>query len=126
MHVGSWFMRRDPRAYLWDIQQGCVHVRAFLAEIEFDEYLASDLVRSAVERQLQNVGEALAQLSRADPQLAERVPEYRQLIAFRNVLVHGYAALDHLQVWRAIAESLPSLHAAVDALLTEVGPTQLP
>ena len=119
-------MRRDPRAFLWDIQQGCTHLRKFLHGVEFTEYVDNHLVRSAVERQLQNIGEALSQLSRVDPELAARVPEHRQLIAFRNVLVHGYAALDYHQVWRAIAESLPSLHTAVDALLADANPPQLP
>ena len=110
-------MRRDPRAYLWDIQQGCVNVQSFLSGISLAEYQNNLLVRSAVERQLQNIGEALAQLFKLNPQLAARIPDYRQLIGFRNVLVHGYATLNHNEVWRAIAESLPPLQSAAHALL---------
>lgn len=113
-------MRRDPRAYLWDIQQGCLNVQTFLIGISIDEYLQDLLVRSAVERQLQNIGEALAQLTRAAPDLASRVPDYRQLIGFRNVLVHGYASLRQEEVWRAIAESLPPLLGVVKTLLAEL------
>lgn len=50
------------------------------------------------------------------------MPEYRRIVAFRNVLIHGYAALDQQQVWRVIHESLPGLIAAVVALLAESGP----
>ncbi len=110
-------MRRDPRAYLWDIQQGCANVQSFLLNISLSEYQGSLLLRSAVERQLQNIGEALAQLAKLDPGLAARVPDYRPLIGFRNVLVHGYATLNHDEVWRAIAESLPPLQQAVNLLL---------
>ena len=110
-------MRRDPRAYLWDIQQGCVNVQSFLSGISLDEYQSNLLLRSAVERQLQNTGEALAQLAKLNPELAARVPDYRQLIGFRNVLVHGYATLNHGEVWRAVAESLPPLQSAAHALL---------
>lgn len=70
-------MQRDPRAFLWDIQQGCVNVQKFLHGIELADYLANLLLRSAVERQLQNIGEALAQLARLDPDKAAQVPEYR-------------------------------------------------
>ena len=114
-------MRRDPRAYLWDIQQGCLNVQSFLHGISLAEYQSKLLLRSAVERQLQNIGEALAQLAKLDPQLAARVPEYRQIIGFRNVLVHGYATLNHDEVWRAIAESLPPLQSAANALLAGLG-----
>ena len=114
-------MRRDPRAYLWDIEQGCVNVQSFLSGISLAEYQSNLLLRSAIERQLQNIGEALAQLAKLDPELAARVPDYRQLIGFRNVLVHGYATLNHDEVWRAIAESLPPLHSTANALLAGLG-----
>ena len=110
-------MRRDPRAFLWDIQQGCLNVQSFLGGISLADYQSNLLLRSAVERQLQNVGEALAQLAKLDPDLAARVPEYRQIIGFRNVLVHGYATLNNDEVWRAIAESLPPLQSTAHALL---------
>lgn len=110
-------MRRDPRAFLWDIQQGCLNVQSFLGGISLADYQSNLLLRSAVERQLQNVGEALAQLAKLDPDLAARVPEYRQIIGFRNVLVHGYATLKNDEVWRAIAESLPPLQSTASALL---------
>ena len=114
-------MRRDPRAYLWDVQQGCVNVQSFLSGISLAEYQSNLLLRSAIERQLQNIGEALAQLARLDPELAARVPDYRQLIGFRNVLVHGYATLNHDLVWRAITESLPPLQSVAHALLASLG-----
>lgn len=115
-------MPRDPHSFLWDMDHGCANIHQFLNGVALEDYLGSELLRSAVERQLQNIGEAMTQLVRIDAALAARVPDYRQLIAFRNVLVHGYAALNHHEVWRAIAESLPSLHQAVARLLAEAGP----
>jgi predicted nucleotidyltransferase len=46
------------------------------------------------------IGEARAQLSKLDPALARRIPDIRQIIAFRNVLIHGYATIEHDRVWR--------------------------
>jgi uncharacterized protein with HEPN domain len=50
-----------------------------------------------------------------------RLPEHRRIIAFRNMLIHGYAAVDQQQVWRAIQENLPALILAADALLARLG-----
>jgi uncharacterized protein with HEPN domain len=80
------------------------------------------LLHSAVERQLQIVGEALSQLSRVDPQLAARIPEIGAVVGSRNVLVHGYAELDHTRVWRTAQQSLPGLLIVLRALLDELGP----
>jgi uncharacterized protein with HEPN domain len=64
----------------------------------------------------------LTQLSKRDPVLARRVPDFRDIIAFRNLLIHGYAVVDHDDVWDAVQTSLPGLRAVVAALLDELGP----
>lgn len=67
------------------------------------------MLRSAVERQFEIIGEALSQLARADPTLAERVPDLRRIIGFRNVLIHGYDRVDAAAVWRVVEDdSRPS------------------
>ncbi len=119
-------MRRDPRAYLWDVRDASGLIEQFVRGTDFETFSTSPLLRSAVERQFEIAGEALSQLSKMDPALAARVPECRRIVAFRNVLIHGYAALDQHQIWRIIHESLPALVAAVDALLTELGPPAAP
>ncbi|HMZ01676.1 MAG TPA: DUF86 domain-containing protein [Burkholderiaceae bacterium] len=73
-------MKRDPRAFLWDVQQACVAIRGFVDDATLERFEVDLLLRSAVERQLQNIGEALSQLARLDPALASRVPRQRQLI----------------------------------------------
>ena len=44
------------------------------------------------------------------------------IVSFRNVLIHGYALVEHPRVWRIVQESLPSLRAKIAALLDELGP----
>ena len=116
-------MRRDPRAYLWDVGEASRLIAEFVDGIGFEDFSANTLVRSAVERQFEIIGEALSQLAKVDPALAARVPEHRSIIAFRNVLIHGYAVLDHELVWRAIRGDLPALRVAVDSLLADLGPS---
>ncbi len=114
-------MRRDPRAYLWDVREAADAIAGFVRGRGFSVYAADLMLRSAVERQLGIIGEALSQLARVDPALAARVPELRRVIAFRNVLIHGYDRIDDAGVWRIVEGDLPPLRARAAALLMELG-----
>ena len=74
-------------------------------------------MQSAVERQFEIIGEALNQLSKSAPQVAAQIPDSARIIAFRNILIHGYAVLDQSIVWRVVQEHLPILEAAAQSLL---------
>ena len=67
------------------------------------------MLRSAVERQFEIVGEALNRLSREDPAVAARIPDVSRIVGFRNVLAHGYDIVDDEAVWSAITDDLPTL-----------------
>lgn len=93
----------------------------FVEGSDRQRYLDDDLLRAAVERKLQNAGEAMAQLGKADPALAERIPEHAQIVGFRNVLVHPYQAIDDNRVWNLLIHEVPAMLAALTALLSELG-----
>lgn len=77
------------------------------------------MLRAAVERQFEIIGEALSKLARLDADLAARVSEHRRIIAFRNILIHGYADVDHRLVWDIVETKLPVLRSEIEALLAE-------
>jgi len=112
-------MHADARKLLWDAQQASERVARFTAGKTFVDYEADDYLRSAVERQFEIIGEALNQLGRIDPDTAAAIPELPRIVAFRNVLIHGYASVDNRLVWGVIEGSLGSLRGALRALLTE-------
>ena len=87
-------MRRDPRAYLADIIEAAGLVIQFTKGLDLEAYRADRMVRSATERQLEIVGEALTQLRRVAPDISARIPDHRRIIGFRNVLIHGYDVVD--------------------------------
>jgi uncharacterized protein with HEPN domain len=114
-------MEREPRATLWDARNRADAIARFLSGKTFDAYLSDEMLRSAVERQFEIVGEALVQLSKMDRELAARLPDAGNAIGFRNVLINGYAKVDDAIVWQAATRDLPKLHSAIDALLKELG-----
>jgi len=110
-------MPRDPRKYLHDIQDSCTFLLEFTAGRTLPDYEADRGFRSAVQRELQIIGEALAQLDRLAPQMASRINEYRRIIRFRNVLVHGYDTLKPDLVWYVVENKLAVLKNEVEELL---------
>ncbi|MGH8832720.1 MAG: HepT-like ribonuclease domain-containing protein [Polaromonas sp.] len=104
---------------MWDAQQAAERVARFTATKSFADYEADDFLRSAVERQFEIVGEALNQLSRLDPATATTIAELPRIVAFRNVLIHGYASVDNRIVWGVIEGSLSSLRASLSRLLAQ-------
>jgi uncharacterized protein with HEPN domain len=119
-------MRRDARAFLSDASTAADRILAFTRGKTWDDYRGDVLLRSAVERQFEILGEALNQLARADPALAERVPDLRRVVDFRNVLAHAYAIVDEVVVWQAVERNLPTLRRALAALLEELSGGSLP
>jgi uncharacterized protein with HEPN domain len=75
--------------------------------------------RAAVERQFEIIGEAFAGLRRVDPALAAAIPDLPRIVAFRNVLIHGYATVDDRLVWGVVERDLPGLLATLARLLAE-------
>ena len=112
-------MRRETKAYLYDIQTAARLIGEFAAGKTFDDYLNDLMLRAAVEREFITIGEALTQLARRDEAVAARITDYQQIIGFRNVLVHGYTLVDKEIVWDALQNGLPVLLREVDALLAE-------
>ncbi len=114
-------MQRDTRAFLWDVRQAADNIAAFVGGKTEEQYSADALLHSAVERQLEIIGEALSQLDKSAPKTAARIPHLRQIVGLRNILIHGYAVVKHDLIWRSVCDDLPQLRAIVDALLKELG-----
>jgi uncharacterized protein with HEPN domain len=111
---------RDGRAYLYDISVACARIAEFTAGRTIEDYRQDAMVRSAVERQFEIIGEALNLLRRDAPDTAGRISDASRIIAFRNRLIHGYATVSDEVVWGVIEASLPMLVRDVECLLTEL------
>lgn len=107
---------------LWDVRQACRRARGFLAARSAEEFRTDALLRSAVERQLITVGEALAALRRAAPEIASRIEDTANAIGLRNLLVHRYSDIEPDILLEKAVPRLPFLEDRVDALLREIDP----
>jgi uncharacterized protein with HEPN domain len=112
----------EAAAFLWDARRAAERITRFTAGRSYDDYLDDDMLRAAVERQFEIIGEAFTGLRRFDPALAHQLPDLPQIVAFRNVLIHGYASINHQIVWDAIRDDLPRLQATLTQLLGTAPP----
>lgn len=103
--------------YLWDIQEAAAAVAQFIEERPLEDFLGDRMPRSAVERELIIVGEAIAALDRHAPKIAAQITEHDQVIGFRNVLVHGYDDVDYENVRGIVTTKQPILVEEVRRLL---------
>ncbi len=110
-------MPREVVKYLHDIQAACSLIREFVNNKSFDDYQTDALLRSAVERQFEIVGEALRQASFLDETVLEAITHSRDIIAFRNRLIHGYAQVSNELVSGVVERDLPTPRDQVDKLL---------
>lgn len=101
----------NPRVIkrLEDASEACERVQGFLKNIPVDTFLDSDLLRSAVERQLEIIGEALNAASKEDDTLVEIIPDLPRIVALRNRLIHGYDSVDPEIIWDLVKHNTPIL-----------------
>lgn len=112
-------MRLEARKYLYDIKQAADLLGEFTGGKEFSDYGENSMLRAAVERKFEIIGEALSKLSKLDPAIASQIGEHARIIAFRNILIHGYAEIDDRLVWDIVENKLPVLRREVDELLAK-------
>lgn len=110
-------MHIEADKYLWDALTAAQRIQKFIQNKSFDHYLQDDLLRSAVERQFEIIGEALGQLRKKYPLEADQITGLPRIVGFRNVLIHGYATVDDTLVWGAIEMHLDPLVVCLKALL---------
>lgn len=112
-------MKDEVLAHLHDIARAGKALKSFVAGCTFDHYISDEQLRSAVERKFEVMGEALNRIRRDDPNVLQRIRQHRDIISFRNILVHGYDAIDDQIVWSVIEDDLDNLLEDVGALLPE-------
>jgi uncharacterized protein with HEPN domain len=112
-------MKHNPKKYLADMFDACQYLIEATQERTIQDYDTDRAFRGSVERELQNIGEALRQLDSRFPEIAARIPEHQRIIRFRHVLVHGYDSLKPQLVWDVIERNLPRLCDELEILLKE-------
>jgi len=109
-------MQRKIKKYLYDIQAACLLVEQFTKGKSFSDYVTDFMLKSAVERQFEIIGEALNQMLRLEPKLDDFISDSKRIISFRNYLIHGYSDISDEVVWGITEKNLPLLKKEIEKL----------
>jgi len=107
---------RNVPGLLADILASAEYIRKRADGLSRKQYLAQEDVQVIFERKFEVIGEALSRLRKSDPARFEQIRHAAAAIDFRNVLIHGYASIDHEVVWATFTEWLPELVHDVSSL----------
>lgn len=109
---------RPDKLYLVDIVDAADDIAEFISELEEELFYRDHKTQSAVLQKLIVVGEAAARLT---DELIARHPEieWRDIVAFRNILVHAYFSVQLEIVWETVTGDVPQLRQQVADILTQ-------
>lgn len=106
---------------LFDALGAIASAQEFILGCSLEQYVGDKMRRSAVERQLEILGEACGRLARAEPPLMEQAPNLKLAIDLRNRIIHGYDAVDDEIVYLTVTQDLDALRADLTRLLSMRG-----
>jgi len=103
-------------AYLRDMIDACARIERFVSGRTLDHYRADDMLRSAVERQIEIIGEAARHVSEPFRAARAEIP-WRPIMAQRHILAHEYGEIEDPLIWRVATFHIPALHAQLKSVV---------
>lgn len=111
-------MTREIKKYLFDIKVAIESIEEFIKDIEdLEAYQGNKLVRRAVEREIEIIGEATNRLLKLDDSV--QIKNARKIVDTRNWVIHGYDNVDNVIIWSVVNQHLPNLKSDVLKLLNK-------
>ena len=108
-------MTERAKKYLFDILYAIEAIDEFLKDVDFIKYQEDLKTKSAVERQLGIIGEAVNKFSKEDTSI--ELQNSREIVNFRNRIIHAYDSVDNSIVWAIKTNHLPILKSEIEKLL---------
>lgn len=104
---------------LYDIKFAIEEIDSFFVgrERRFEEYANDILLKRAIERDLEIIGEAMNRILKENPEI--EIDNARRVIGLRNQIIHGYDTVSEENIWGIIMIHLPKLQREVDLLISK-------
>jgi uncharacterized protein with HEPN domain len=103
------------KKYLFDIKESIDSIETFLGDKrDFNVYKSNKMLRRAIERELEIIGEAMNHIEKLDPSI--NISGKKQIVSLRNRVIHGYDKIDDEIIWGTIIRHLPALKIEIQNL----------
>lgn len=109
-------IQRDAALRINDIEKAIGRIRLYTAGLDAAAFEASFITFDAVVMNIQVIGEAIANLPDDLKAAVEPAPPWKQIVAVRNLVSHGYPDIDPDVIWTIVTTRLDELEVAVDAM----------
>lgn len=102
---------------LYDIKLAIDEIDVFFSERDkiFNEYLKDIILKRAVERNLEIIGEAMSRILKEEPDF--KIENARRIVGLRNQIIHGYDSVSDENIWGIVVNHIPKLKLEVEQLI---------
>ncbi len=107
---------KDNTLYLGHIRDAIEKIESYISDVNYEQFVANDMMVDAVLRELAVIGEATNNLSDDFRRTHPKIP-FRDIIDMRNILIHNYTGVNYTIVWDTCKEDLPKVKKLIDDLL---------
>ena len=109
-------MELEIKKFLFDIRESIDSIENYLGnKRDFKVYISDKMLRRAVEREFEIIGEAMNRIEKVDSTI--QITSKKQIINMRNRVIHGYDKIDNEIVLGVIVRYLPTLKTEIEELL---------
>jgi len=105
--------------WLFDIKACIEEIDDFFNEEERDflKYKQNVMLKRAVERNLEIIGEAVNRIVTRDSSFVDRISNAKSIIGLRNQVIHAYDSISDENIWSILTNHLPKLKTEADTLV---------
>lgn len=107
--------------WLFDIKIAIDEINTYFEKEakDFSKYQINTMLKRAIERDLEIIGEAINRIITKDPSFIEKISNAKAIIGLRNQVIHAYDSISDEIIWSILINHLPKLKNDIERLVVE-------
>lgn len=110
-------MQEKVHKWLYDIKLAIDEIESFFIDRpkSFEEYKDNPLLKRAIERNLEIIGEAVSRVIKEQPDI--KIENAKRIVGLRNQIIHAYDNISDENIWAIVMNNLPKLKSDIESLI---------